>query len=328
MTTIVAEKKSSPFGNCTRLEELYAICMSYEKLIDSVNHVETVQLDLTDPNYPVFVIANAKCSAKVALHGAHLFEWTPTGQEPVIYNSPDAIYQEGKAIRGGVPVCWPWFNAHPTDPNLPSHGFARNRFWELEAIVESGAGEACVGTMIHLVLKYDDEIAKLWPFPFTLKARIELGAEAKITIEATNESDKTMMVGGALHTYLSVGHIDQVSITGLEETSYIDTAGPEAQRTQTGPITISAEVDRIYLDTEAAITLYDEALNRKIEVTREGSKSAVVWNPWIEKAKGLSDLPDEAYYDFVCIEAANARNDLYPLEQHQTHTLSTTIKVL
>ena len=302
--------------------------MSNEKLIDSTNDAETVKLDLTDPNYPVFVIANAKCSAKVALHGAHLFEWTPTGQDPVIYNSPDAIYKQGKAIRGGVPICWPWFNAHPTDPDLPSHGFVRNRFWELESITESGEGESCVATTIHLELKYNDEIEKLWPFPFTLKARIEVGAEAKITIEATNDSDKQMVVGGALHTYLSVGQIDQVSITGLEGSSYIDTAGPEARRTQTGPIKISEETDRIYQNTEGAITLHDSVLNRKIEVTREGSKSAVVWNPWIEKAKGLGDLPDEAYRDFVCIEAANARDDLYPLEQHEGHTLSTTIKVL
>ena len=302
--------------------------MSNKKLVDSTNAVQTVELDLDVPNYPVFVIKNANCSAKVALHGAHLFEWTPTGQEPVIYNSPDAIYKEGKAIRGGVPVCWPWFNAHPTNPDLPSHGFARNRFWELEAIIESGEGESFVGTTILFELKYDDEIAKLWPFPFTLKARIEVGSEAKITIEATNDSDTPIMVGGALHTYLSVGHVDQVSITGLEGASYIDTAGPEAKHTQTGAIAISKEVDRIYLDTEGAITLNDAALNRKIEVTREGSKSAVVWNPWIEKSKGLSDLPDEAYQDFVCIEAANARDDLYSLEKNESHTLSTTIKVL
>ena len=253
-------------------------------------------------------------------------EWTPTGQKPVIYTSPSAIYKEGKAIRGGVPVCWPWFNAHPTDPDLPSHGFVRNRFWVLDSIIESEEG-----TMINLELKYDDEIAKLWPFPFTLKACIEVGATAKITIEASNHSDTPVVVGGALHTYLAVSHINQVSITGLEETSYIDTAGPEAPdtvRPQSGPITISEEVDRIYLDTAGAITLHDAGLDRKIEVTREGSRSAVIWNPWIEKAKGLGDLPDEAYQDFVCIEAANARSDLYKLEKHQDHTLSTTIKVL
>ena len=300
--------------------------MSYEKLADRTNVAQTVELDLTDPSYPIFVIEHKKCSAKVSLHGAHLFKWTPTGQEAVIYTSPSAIYKQGKAIRGGVPICWPWFNAHPTDPNLPSHGFVRNRLWELDAITESGEG-----TTIDLELKYDDEIAKLWPYPFTLKARIEVGTVAKITIKAINNSDTPIMVGGALHTYLCVGHIDQVSITGLEETSYIDTAGqeaPDTKRIQSGRITINEEVDRIYLDTESAITLHDAGLGRKIEVTRKGSKSAVVWNPWIEKAKGLGDLPDQAYQDFVCIEAANARGDLYKLEQHQDHTLSTTIRVL
>ena len=203
------------FRNCTRLEVRYAIGMSYEKLAECTNVAQTVELDLTDPNYPIFVVENAKCSAKVALHGAHLFEWTPTGQKPVIYTSPHAIYKEGKAIRGGVPVCWPWFNAHPTDPDLPSHGFVRNRFWVLDSIIESEEG-----TMFNLELKYDDEIAKLWPFPFTLKACIEVGATAKITIEASNHSDTPVVVGGALHTYLAVSHINQVSITGLEETSY------------------------------------------------------------------------------------------------------------
>ncbi len=272
----------------------------------------TVSLDTSIENYPVFIIQNSSCSAKIALHGAHLYEWTPTGQSPVIYTSPTAIFQEGKAIRGGVPVCWPWFNAHPTDSSKPSHGFVRNRFWTL-----TSASESEESTTLTFTVSSENE--------YVATVTITVGAQATVQITSENTGSEPLTIGGALHTYLCVSNIADVSISGLENTNYIDTVGTEALREQQGEITISEEVDRIYIDTSSDILLRDAT--RTLRVERSGSQSAVVWNPWIEKAKGLGDLPDEAYHDFVCIEAANARDDIYEVLPGESHTLATTISV-
>ena len=280
-----------------------------------------LSLDLSIPDYPVLAVSNEFCEAKVALHGAHLYEWTPTGQQPVIYTSPTAIYREGKAIRGGVPVCWPWFNAHPTDSSLPSHGIGRNRFWNLLA-VESHPTQ---GAIITLSLNANAETKAIWPFEFEATVKITLGSEAKIELTTTNPSEQKLTIGGALHTYLHVSDAQKVTITGLEGAEYLDTVGEHTKREQAGSIKIEGEVDRIYYGTTGEITIKDT--NRNITVSREGSECAVVWNPWIEKAKGLGDLPDEAYSDFVCIEAANALHDLHELSAGESHTLSTTIKI-
>lgn len=272
--------------------------------------------------YPVLEIDNPHCTGKVALHGAHLFQWTPRGEKSVIYTSPEAIYKEGKAIRGGVPLCWPWFNAHPTDTSLPSHGIARNRFWELDSVTETEAE-----TIIQLSLSPSDATREIWDQPFHAIAEVRLGKEAHISLTTHNLGAETLTVGGALHTYLTVSHISEVKVSGLDGTTYIDTVGEEAEKIQGGDLTISEEVDRIYQDTEKEIMLHDEGWNRSISVKRTGSKSAVIWNPWIDKAQALSDLPDAAYQDFLCIEAANARQDVSLLNKGESHTLATTLKV-
>ncbi len=282
---------------------------------------QDVTLDLSVENYPVFIVENAACTAKIALHGAHLFQWQPQGHDPVIYTSPNAILREGKAIRGGIPVCWPWFNAHPADASLPSHGFGRNRFWNLAAVESTGDSV----TTLTFSLEAKEETKTIWPYDFAAKVIITVGTELTVALETTNTGNQEFTVGGALHTYLAVGNINEVSITGLENTHYLDTVGERTERVQEGAITIAEEVDRIYHGTTKEITLSDN--KRDIIVSREGSSTAVVWNPWIEKAQGLGDLPDEAYNDFVCIEAANALDDVYPLVPGESHTLLSRIQV-
>jgi len=279
-----------------------------------------VSLDLSVENYPVFIIDNAACTAKIALHGAHLFHWQPKGHDPVIYTSPTAIFREGKAIRGGIPICWPWFNAHPTDTSLPSHGFGRNRFWNLTSVESNNDS-----TTLIFGLEANDETKAIWPYDFAVKVIITVGTELTVALETTNTGNQEFTVGGALHTYLAVENVKEVSITGLENTQYLDTVGEHTERVQEGAITIAAEVDRIYHGTQHDITLSDN--KRNIIVSREGSSTAVVWNPWIEKAQGLGDLPDDASQDFVCIEAANALNDVYLLPTGESHTLLTRIQV-
>lgn len=306
------------------------LCMLSKEMKAKILELKTVVLDESIGSYPIFHIKNQNCTASIALHGAHLFNWQPKGQKPVIYTSPEAVFKLGKAIRGGVPVCWPWFNAHPIDETLPSHGFVRNRFWNLESVEESSES-----TTLVFSLESNTETRKLWEASFQVTLRIVMNEELEISLttknSATSHKDSSnkdvITLGGALHTYLAIGCIDEVEISGLDSTSYIDTVGEEQSRVQQGEITIEREIDRIYMDTASDIILHDYLLKRKVRVSRKGSLSAVIWNPWVEKAKALADLPDKGYQDFVCIEAANAREDVYPLAPGESHTLATRITV-
>jgi len=295
--------------------------MSMNNLEAKLSGLETTSLNMDISGYPVFIIKNKSCTAKVALHGAHLFDWTPMGHEPVIYNSPEAIYREGKAIRGGIPICWPWFNAHPTDSSLPSHGIARNRFWEFLAAEETGEE-----TTLTFRLTSSKETKIIWPYDFQVTAKITLGTEATISLTTENTGSQKFTVGGALHTYLHVNNINDTTITNLDGKAYLDTVGENTERIQSGDITFTGEVDRIYQNTSEIIRVVDK--KRTISVDRIGSNTAVIWNPWIEKAAGLGDLPNEAYTDFVCVEAANAHSDVHVLLPSKRHLLSTTIKVV
>ena len=297
--------------------------MKMKNIETQLSDLDSVNLDTSISDYPVFVVTNRGCTAKIALHGAHLFDWTPEGQAPVIYNSPDAIYKEGKAIRGGVPICWPWFNAHPTDPSLPSHGIARNRFWEFVS-----AEESLDDTTLTFRLISSDDTKAIWPYDFEVTAQFSLGKKVVVTLKTTNTGQEQIAVGGALHTYLSVGSIHSTSVGGLGGKPYLDTVGDHIERIQNGGITFKGEVDRIYQDTSNTIKVLDENKRRILIIDRTGSNTAVVWNPWTEKAAGLGDLPNEAYQDFVCVEAANALNDVRILAPGAQHSLSTTIQVV
>lgn len=269
------------------------------------------------PAYPVIRIKNAFASASIALHGAHLFDYTPHDQQPVIFTSEQAIFREGKAIRGGIPVCWPWFNAHPSDPSMPSHGFARDRFWQL-----SSSASTPDGTIVTLEL--DTSELDIWPHTTRLTLTILVGAKLELKLTTHNLGKEPVTIGGALHTYFCVGDIEQISLTGLENTRYLNTVD-HTEHQQSGPIQFLAETDNVYKETRAEVVIHDPVLQREISVAKSGSTSTVVWNPWIEKSASMADLPNDAYKSFVCIEAANAHEDIYEVGPNESHTLETTI---
>lgn len=266
-------------------------------------------------DYPAIQLSNKYGTATIALHGAHVIDYTPTDQKPVLFTSEQAIYREGKAIRGGVPICWPWFNAHPTDDTLPSHGYARAQFWKL---IDSSHSNDTTSVTLECSIE-------------TLRAEVTITLSHKldIALTSTNISNQQQTVGGALHTYFQLSNISNTTISGLDNTSYIDTVGgANTAEKQSGDITITEETDRIYEDTAATVRIYDTEWNRDIAVQKSGSLSTIVWNPWIEKSQGMGDLGNEDYHHFVCIEAANARADIYQLDPGDTHTLSTIITSL
>lgn len=256
-------------------------------------------------------------SAEIHHHGAHVLSFVPAGGTDVLWVSKQAVFRDGKAIRGGIPVCWPWFGDHPDNPDLPAHGLARTRTWTLESKSEAA---------LTLLLCDSDESRALWPHAFELRLHAQLSAGAiEIRLEATNTGDQAVTTSAALHTYFSVSDVRQISISGLEDTAYIDKLDGGAVKRQNGGIDIAEEVDRIYTDTTADCLLDDPASLRRIRVAKSGSRSTVIWNPWIEKAKRMSDFGDDEYPEMVCIETTNAGPDLIEIAPGASHTLMTRI---
>lgn len=280
-----------------------------------IRHIELV------PSCSLLEIEHSAATACLALHGAQLLEWVPAGHQPVLYLSPQAVFREGKAIRGGVPVCWPWFGPHEADTSLPAHGFVRNRVWEL-----AGSSETPSGVTLKFTLRDDAETRCLWPHAFALKLEMLIGRELHLALRMENTGDAPFTTTSALHTYLAVGDIRRVSIEGLDGAEYLDTVGTKQVHRQEGDVVFDREVDRNY-KTSAEIRVHDAALNRVLSVRGSGSQCAVVWNPWTEKARALADLPDEDYLRFVCVESANAWGDRITLAPGASHVLATTVRV-
>lgn len=272
--------------------------------------IKTIKLQ---PGYPAFVIHNAHAQATIALHGAHLIDFVPHGEEPVIFMSKAAIFREGKAIRGGIPICWPWFNAHPTDNSLPSHGYARTSFWTLESSHSDASGTRLTFT---LPSRERSQLSAILKF--------HIGKTLSLSLTTSNEGTDDVTYSEALHSYFCVSDSRQAHLTGLDQLEYIDTVGEETRKTQSGDLTFPGEVDRIY-DHATDATLEDLITQRKIAISKTGSHSTIAWNPGIQKGTAISDLADDEIHQFICVEAGNAREKSITLKAGESHTIQCQI---
>jgi glucose-6-phosphate 1-epimerase len=263
-------------------------------------------------------VGNPAGSATIALQGAHVMTWAPAGEHPVIWLSPFAKFAPGKSIRGGVPVCWPWFGPHPKEPTFPGHGYARTVPWEVVK-TESLAGAA---TRLTFRLLVSDATRVQWPHATELTLVATVGRTLAIDLVTRNNGLAPVTVGDALHTYFEVGDVRNVGITGLEGCSYLDKVDGGKRKTQTGVVTIAGEVDRIYLGSTADCLINDPDHKRRIRVSKRGSRSTVVWNPWTEKAAKMGDFGEDGYLKMVCVESTNAAEDVVSVAPGGSHTLA------
>jgi len=264
-------------------------------------------------------------SAQIYLHGAHVAQFQPAGAAPVLFLSAASAFQPGKAIRGGVPVIFPWFGPRAGHPEAPAHGFARTLPWEVESLTVSPDGIM----EISLVLIASEQTRSLWPHDFLLRHRITVGSELSMALEVVDPGGEPFEFEEALHTYLEVGDVREVSTTGLAGAAYLDKVEQFQRKIQgEAPIRITGETDRVYLNTEAPCIADDPVAGRRIEVSKEGSKTTVVWNPWIAKAAAMSDFGDDEWPRMLCIETANAGENGVTLPRGGRHTMSVTIRVL
>lgn len=268
-------------------------------------------------------VNNVHAIASIALQGAHLMTWAPKGELPVIWLSADAKLAPGKSIRGGVPVCWPWFGPHPSEPKFPGHGFARTVPWNVVETQKLGNG----ATRLVFRIVQTDATRIQWPHACELELHMLIGPTLEMDLVTRNTGDRPITIGDALHTYFEVGDVRQAKVHGLDGCPYIDKVDGGARKQQTGPVTIAAEVDRIYLDSTADCVIEDPVLARRIRIAKKGSASSVVWNPWIDKAEKMGDLGEHGYLKMLCVESTNADADVVSIAPGGEHRLSVRYSV-
>jgi glucose-6-phosphate 1-epimerase len=280
---------------------------------------------ITRDQLPIMQATGKYSRIAVALQGAHLIDWTPANSAPVLFLSPLTAFTSGKAIRGGVPLCFPWFGPKAGDPHAMQHGFARGRDWSLERAEVDSTGTACLA----FSLVPDNTTRAAWPYEFSARTLIRAGQDLTITLEIRNTGLTPFTFGAALHTYLSVSDVRQIAVRGLEDTTFLDKVGGTSVLRRDGqtPLTFTGETDRIYLDTTATCIVEDPVWRRRIHISKSGSRSTVIWNPWTAKASAMADLGEESWPGFVCVETCNAGDDTITLRPDATHRLIAQIHV-
>ena len=264
-------------------------------------------------------INNAKAHATIATYSGQVLSYRPRHQEKdLLFVSNKAYYQAGKAIKGGIPICWPWFGADPDDLGRAAHGFVRNRQWDVIATESLADGS----TKVVMGVTDTAETRDIWPHAFKLTIEITVGETLKIDLITHNTGNDNIVISQALHTYFLVGDISQVQVTGLEGKDYLDKLEHFATQTQSGPITINAEVDRIYTGVDGDLVIDDASLGRKIRIASKGCSTAVVWNPWDDVARSMGDLEDEDYKIMLCVETANAGPETVDVPAGESYTLT------
>jgi dihydroxy-acid dehydratase len=266
--------------------------------------------------------------ATICLQGAHVVSYRPKSQsEPVVWVSDAAKFAAGKSIRGGVPVCWPWFGPHASDASYPAHGFARTVEWTVVASRKRNDAR----TEITLQMLDNEQIRTQWPHPTRLILTISVGARLEVALATTNLGKAPLQIGEALHTYFHISDIGQVTVTGLEGCTYHDKVENFARRKQSGAIAFKGEVDRVYVDTLADCVIEDPGLKRRIRIAKTGSQSTVVWTPWVEKAEKMGDMgkgkSGAGWREMVCVESANAMDNVVTVAPGETHTMAVTYSV-
>lgn len=270
---------------------------------------------------PVLDVAAPGGTARIHRQGAQVMSWQPAGGAPVVWASREAVYRPGVPMRGGVPVCLPWFGPR-ADGVGPAHGFARTRDWALTDV-----GEADDAVNLAFQLDEDGASEPWWPSPLRARLGVSVGSRLGLALEVTNTGSRTFVVEAALHTYLAVGDVRHVRVRGLEASGYVDKAAGTVRRTASGAeLRLTGETDRVY-DQPGTVTVADPVAGRTLVVESTHSTHAVVWNPWAERAAALADLADDEWPSMLCVESAVGLGGGVVLEPGEALTLGAAIAV-
>jgi glucose-6-phosphate 1-epimerase len=272
---------------------------------------------------PKVHVTSPKVVGEMYLHGAHVTSWKPADAEEVLFLSSQSRWEHGHAIRGGVPVCFPWFGSKPDNPKAPVHGFVRTIGWQLESIAQVG-GDAVT---VSMITESNEDTKRWWPAEFRLVHRATFGRELSLELEVRNTGSTSLRFEEALHAYYRLGNVEKARVWGLDKIHYLDKTDSNRKNRQHGEIVVVSETDRVYLDSRDAVELEDPVLHRRTRVSKEHSLTTVVWNPWVQKARLLPDFADDEWIQMICIETSNVSDFAVDLGPCQQHTMKAHVRV-
>lgn len=287
---------------------------------DFVEKHPHIQVEQDSNGLQYLNIDNEFGTGKIALQGGHVMQFQPKyDKNPVLWLSDHARFTPGRSIRGGVPICWPWFGEHPTDSTLCPHGFARVIPWKVIGAdtVYSGA------TRILLEMEQTPEAQRQLSYPYDLKLTIVIGRRLKMELATTNLANHPFSIGEAFHTYLAVSDVAKIKVTGVEECVYTDKLRQYQRSVENGYLSFNGEFDRVYMDHTADCVIHDDEYQRIIRVQKSGSSNTVVWTPWEEKAHAIGDMGNgDEWRKMICVETTNSLENSIIINPNRTHVMT------
>ena len=271
---------------------------------------------------PAAICIASSCGELTAFsHGGQVVGWRPRGEDHgVLWLSPRVVLDSTVAIRGGVPVCFPWFGPGVSGDMTPAHGFARMSEWTIDEVTESDE-------QLHLRMSLDSVTSELFPYDYHIALGAQAADDLRICLDVTNRDARPFTIEEALHAYLHVGDIERIRILGLDGATFVDKTRDGQVAEQSGDLVLTAETDRAYVST-SSVDVVDPVLRRTLRVDKEGSASTIVWNPWATKAAAMSDIGEESWKTFVCVEAGNVLDRAITIDPGETHRLTYRLSVL
>jgi glucose-6-phosphate 1-epimerase len=286
---------------------------------------DQLQFSLGDNGFVMIDIANQYAKARISTYAGQIVSYQPnSATEDLFFLSDKVLYQEGKSIRGGVPICWPWFGDDTSGFERPPHGFVRNQQWDVLSteMLEDGR------TSVILTTSDTDMTRELWHYEFNLELQLIIGLNLEMKLKTKNTGKQFFTITQALHTYFKVSDVSNVLIKGLDGKPYIDKLDAFAVKQQADDIIVSQEIDRIYQKSPKQISLTDSGFNRTITISSYGSDTTIVWNPWSTSVSKMADLDIESYRNFVCVETANVFTDsLTIIPAGREHVVTTVFSI-
>lgn len=298
--------------------------MNIEQLNDQFGLEGELGFSEWDEGMVVANISNKHAEADISLYGGQIISFTPYRTMDLLWVSPYSAFEKGKAIRGGIPVCFPWFGPHPAQAQLPQHGFARLTDWKVIEAQTLEGGE----TLLALSLHASEETRKYWPHAFEATITFVVGKKLQVGLKVENTSSESFSYTEALHSYFNISALENIQIYGLANTRYHNQLDGGDYLQQEDILEINEPITRHYYDTEAPTILEDPVFNRKIRISKKGSKNTTVWNPGAETCAQMSDMPNDAWQTFVCIETVNKINSEILLAPGESHEMRAIIELV
>jgi glucose-6-phosphate 1-epimerase len=272
---------------------------------------------------PKIEIRTALAESEIYLHGAQVTGWKPAGADEVLFVSEKSYWEDGRAIRGGIPVCFPWFRAKADDPAAPTHGFVRTKEWRVESITNEPEGSVSA----YLSTESDEATRRWWPFEFRLEYRVTVGARLKLELTLKNTGHSELRFEEALHTYFNVGDVERMRVTGLDGAAYLDNRDGNRRKTQAGDLRISGQTDDAFVGASGAVEIVDEVFALRAKTEKWNSNATIVWNPWRDGAASLKDFGAEEWRRMICVEGGNILDSAVVVGAAKSHTLAVEIVI-